>query len=273
MATKQIRLPACQESPEADSIPNPRWESFAQHRAAGASMTDAYLAAGYKASRESASSRSTRLAKQPWVRKRVADLLAARQRSLHGWDAATAGLATAPLEDAQWERFAQHLAAGAKQTDAYLAAGYKAARSTAWSAAAQLAKKPDIQRRVEDLLRARLSIRQGLDAKTEAVAAQPLKKAQWEVFSQDLAAGVAQTDAFIAAGYKGGKSGGWSRAGAVARRECVRERVTALHAEQLRHLSEERKKEGQEKLDAAMRERRFGPASRALNQIVKKSGF
>src|SRR5262245_1310104 len=80
-----------------------------------------------QASRESASSRSTRLAKHPWVENRAGELLAARQRALHGWAAEKAGLATAPLKNARWERFAQHLAAGQKQTDAYLAPGYKAA--------------------------------------------------------------------------------------------------------------------------------------------------
>jgi hypothetical protein len=269
METKQNRLPASQESPQADSVPNPKWELFARALAKGLSKTDAYLAAGYKTTRESASSRSTKLAKEPWVGARVRALLAARQRALHGWDAEAAGLA--PLEDAQWERFAQNLAAGASQTEAYLAAGYKADRIHAWSAAAQLAKKPPIGKRVEDLLRARLRVRNGWDAQASALAEQPLKNARREVFSQNLAAGQAQTDAFIAAGYKGGKRGGWSRAGAVARREGVKERVTALHTAQLRHLGDELKKSGTATMETATQEGRFGPALRTLERMAKAS--
>jgi hypothetical protein len=110
--------------------------------------------------------------------------------------------------------------------DAYLKAGYKADRTTAWSAAAQLAKKPDIRKRVEDLLRGRAGELKRLIAKGDAPAGQPLKRARWEVFAQNRAAGAALTDAFNAAGYKGGNRGGWSRGCAVAAREPVRKRVT-----------------------------------------------
>src|SRR5262245_66236100 len=71
-------------------VPNQKWERFALALAAGASKTDAYLAAGYETTRESAASRSTKLAKEPWVRTRMRELLAARQRALHGWDAENA---------------------------------------------------------------------------------------------------------------------------------------------------------------------------------------
>jgi hypothetical protein len=271
METKRIRRLSQESSAQqADSVPNPKWEIFARRLAAGASKTDAYLAAGYKTTRESASSRSTKLAKEPWVRARVRALLAARQRALHGWDAEAAGLA--PLEDAQWERFAQNLAAGASQTEAYLAAGYKADRTIAWSAAAQLAKKPLIAKRVEDLLTARLRVQNNWDAQAAQLADRPLKNARREVFSQNLAAGQAQTDAFIAAGYKGGKRGGWSRAGAVVRRKGVRERLTALHKAQLRHLGDELKKSGTETLETAMQERRFEPALQALRRMAKATG-
>jgi phage terminase small subunit len=52
------------------------------------------------------------------------------------------------LRNARHERFAQEIAAGKSAAQAYLAAGYKADRRTAW----QARHRPDISRRVEELI-------------------------------------------------------------------------------------------------------------------------
>jgi hypothetical protein len=134
-----------------------------------------------------------------------------------------------------------------------------------------LAKKPAIRKRVEDLLRGRAGELKRLNVNGDASAGPPLKRAQWEVFAQDRAAGAALTDAFNAAGYKGGKRGGWSRGGAVAAREPVRKRVTELQQAQAQRLADELEMSATELLDAAMQEGRFGPlAAHTWRMLGKK---
>ena len=56
----------------------------------------------------------------------------------------------APLKNTRWETFCLAILAGKSQTDAYLAAGYKAAASARQNAS-ELMTKPDIQARIAEL--------------------------------------------------------------------------------------------------------------------------
>lgn len=58
------------------------------------------------------------------------------------------------LKNARHERFAQELAKGASQTDAYLAAGYQSSAEAARRSASDLMTKPDVSARVSEIKQA-----------------------------------------------------------------------------------------------------------------------
>ena len=60
---------------DMSDLENPRWEAFVQQRADGLNVTDAYVAAGHKRNRGAGS----RVAKEPEVVKRLAELLIQRE--------------------------------------------------------------------------------------------------------------------------------------------------------------------------------------------------
>jgi hypothetical protein len=249
-----------------------RRERFAQLVAAGWTRTGAYQAAGFNAGRRSARNSASFMARRDDVRRRVKDIMAEP-----GWQAGSAS-----LEDPRWERFARRVAAGSSLTDAYIAAGFHARRKTAGTHASRLARRRRVRHRVSALLAERLQALHGVKAAASTAAL--LENARCERFAQSVAAGSSLTAAYLNAGFRSCRKDAWKDASRLAKRDCVRERLLALRAQQLNILNASGievaagididwlRTVGVRLLDAAI-DKNIAVASRTLERIARICGY